>query len=115
MKILRVLLCVVVATFFELFSDGVGVAGTLLGKRSSRKVCQMMLGGLLMMLKMANFSTGAKSREKVVCVGGGRLLALRCDLEAIRLRGRAYVVFVGCYCLRDDVGGRAQYRTLQRL
>jgi hypothetical protein len=41
-------------------------AGTFVGKWSSRKVCQMMLGGLLMMLNMANLTTGAMLRENGV-------------------------------------------------
>jgi hypothetical protein len=48
--------------FFSLPSFGAR-AGTLVGNWSSRKVCHIMLGGLLIMLNMANLMTGAMLRE----------------------------------------------------
>jgi hypothetical protein len=50
----------------------------------------MMLGGLLMMLKMANLMTGAILREKGVCgAGASEAIAHFTSL------GPAYAVFVG--------------------
>jgi hypothetical protein len=49
--------------------EGWFVEGILVGKRSSKRVCQSMFGGLLMMLKMANLITGAKLRVNGVFAG----------------------------------------------
>jgi hypothetical protein len=67
-KILVLLVCVFpgVVGFFS--STALEAAmGTFVGKWSSRNVCQIMLGGLLMMLNMANLTTGAMLRAKGVC------------------------------------------------
>jgi hypothetical protein len=68
MRTLVLLVCIVVG-FVGFFSLGAldVAAGTLVGKWSSRKVCQIMLGGLLMMLNMANLMTGAMLRANGVC------------------------------------------------
>jgi hypothetical protein len=63
-----VLLVVVLAGVADFFSSIAVVfpAGTFVGKRSSRKVCQIIFGGLLIMLNMANLTTGAMLRENGV-------------------------------------------------
>ena len=65
MRTLRLLVRAGAGLSLRSFSEGGGA--TLDGNRSSRKVCQRMLGGLLMMLKMANLTMGARLREKGVC------------------------------------------------
>lgn len=55
-----------VAGFSEA-DDGGSAKGMFVGNWSSRNVCQIMLGGLLTMLKRANLKTWAKLREKGVC------------------------------------------------
>jgi len=68
MRTLVLLVCIVfgVVSFFSFCALDVA-AGTLVGKWSSRKVCQIMLGGLLMMLNMANLTMGAMLRANGVC------------------------------------------------
>lgn len=57
----------VVGKGFSLICFSEGPAGTLDGNMSSRKFCQRMLGGLLIMLKMANLRMGEKLMAKGVC------------------------------------------------
>lgn len=64
MRTLRLL--VRVGAGLSLSDSPEGVEGTLDGNMSSRKVCQTMLGGLLMMLKKANLRMGGRLREKGV-------------------------------------------------
>lgn len=62
MSTLRLLVWVGAGLSLSVFSEG--VVGTLEGNMSSRKVCHRMFGGLLMMLKMANLTMGARLRVK---------------------------------------------------
>ncbi len=62
-----VLLFSVFAGLTVLTSGSCAVEATFVGKRSSRSPCQRIFGGLLTMLKMANFTTWLMFREKRVC------------------------------------------------
>jgi hypothetical protein len=117
-SVLRLLSCVLLfvsglpfAVFFSFSrSDAAVDAGTLVGKVSSRKVCQMMLGGLEMMLNRANLRMGARLREKGVC-GAWVLVARACRWT---VKGTC-VFLVGREKLRQDVGDDAYRRALRRL
>ena len=66
MRTLRLLVRVGAGLSLSDFSEVDNVSGTLEGNMSSMKVCQTMLGGLLMMLKRANLRMGERLREKGV-------------------------------------------------
>ena len=92
---------------FSEAADGGRDKGMFVGNRSSRNVCQMMLGGLLMMLKRANLKTWAKLREKGVCEG-----CVSCVECGGGVFHDTYAVFVGRYRLREDVRCYTEYRAL---
>jgi hypothetical protein len=61
--------------------------------------CQTMLGGLLMMLKIANLKIGERFNEKGVWVSHCQ----HCRRAGARHLIATHIVFVGCDCLREDV------------
>jgi len=65
------LLFSVLAGLTVLTSGSCTVERTFVGKRSSRRPCQRMFGGLLKMLNMANLRTELTLREKGVCADAG--------------------------------------------
>jgi hypothetical protein len=95
---LRLLVCVAGALMdFSSLTFEV-VLGTFVGNWSSSKVCQIMLGGLLITLNMANLTTGAMLSEK----GVYKHFALA-SIRQYKPLHVTYSVFVGRYRLRKYI------------